>query len=279
MVIRETIRFGRQLLEDAGISDADTDAGLLFEAVTGRDRTYRLLHPEEEIPEEQMAEYRNLLERRAAHEPCQYIIGSCEFYGLTFEVNPNVLIPRQDTEVLVEEALKEIPKEACVLDLCTGSGAIAVALKHSRNDLQVIASDLSEKALDVAKRNGDRNGCEISFLQSDLFEKIDPAKQFDLIVSNPPYVTDAEYEELMPEVKEHEPKLALTAGAEGLDIYKRLISEAPNYLKPEGRLMVEIGYLQGESVRSLYEANGFREIRIIKDLAGLDRVVAGKLLK
>ena len=278
MVIREALQFGRQQLQTAEIADADTDAGLLFEAVTGTGRTYWLLHPEETVPEEKLAEYQTMLKRRAAHEPCQYIIGSCEFYGLSFQVNPNVLIPRQDTEVLVEEALKQAKAKAAVLDLCTGSGAIAVALKYSREDLSVFASDISEEALKVAEYNSRQNGCEISFLQSDLFERIEEAKQFDLIVSNPPYVTDAEYEELMPEVREHEPKLALTAGAEGLHIYRRLLSEAPRYLKPEGRLLVEIGCFQGEQVRALLEEHGFQEIRIIKDLAGLDRVAEGRLI-
>lgn len=277
MVIREILPIGIESLKEAGIADAEVDAFLLFEAVTGLRRTEYLLYPNKEIAEPQFDRYLELLLRRASHEPCQYIIGHCEFYGVDLLVNENVLIPRQDTELLVEKALLAAGSEADVLDLCTGSGAVAIALKAQRPDLKILASDISEAALKVAEENAKRNCCDIRFLRSDLFSEIDPEMRFDLIVSNPPYVTDAEYETLMPEVKDHEPELALKAGKEGLDIYRRLIAEAPSFLKPGGALAVEIGFSQAEAVSKLYEDAGFQTPRVFKDLAGLDRVVFGRL--
>ena len=209
------------------------------------------------------------------HEPCQYIIGQTEFYGLSFLVNEHVLIPRQDTELLVEEALKTTAEDSRVLDLCTGSGAVAVAIKHSRPDAAVTALDISKDALETAKKNAEQNGCEIEFLLSDLFEELGAERKFDVIVSNPPYISETEYETLMPEVKDHEPSLALLAGEEGLDIYRRLTAEAPRYLTKGGALLVEIGCSQAEAVSGLFKENGFKEIKVIKDLAGLDRVVSG----
>lgn len=276
MVMNEILPLGIEALKEAGIQDAEIDAFLLFEAVTGIRKTEFLLYPNKEIAEPLVDRYLELLQRRKQHEPCQYIIGSCGFYGLDFLVNENVLIPRQDTEILVEKALQAAGENAGVLDLCTGSGAIAVAMKAVRPDLSVLAADISEDALAVARQNAERNFCEISFIQSDLFSGIDPEKRFDLIVSNPPYVSEEEYETLMPEVKDFEPALALKAGSDGLDIYWRLVAEAPSHLKPGGALAVEIGCSQGDAVSQLFRKAGFSACKVFKDYAGLDRVVFGR---
>lgn len=276
MNMKDALSFGMDRLEKAGIPDAKTDAFLLLEAVTGFRRADYLLRPEQELSSSGEEQYIEYIRRRTEHEPCQYIIGSCGFYGLEFLVNEHVLIPRQDTEVLVEESLRFAEKNTEVLDLCTGSGAIAIALKANRPDLSVTAVDLSEGALAVARKNAEQNKTKIRFLESDLFEDLEPDARFDLIVSNPPYISEEEYETLMPEVKDYEPELALKAGKEGLDIYRRLIREAPERLNPKGVLLVEIGFSQAEAVSELFREAGFSEIKVRKDLAGLDRVVTGR---
>ena len=273
MVIEEAVRSGTERLLEEQVPDAKTDVFLLLEAAAGFSRAYCFAHPEEVLTEEAVRIFETYLARRENREPLQYIIGRCEFYGLSFRVDPRVLIPRQDTEILVEETLKVLPQQGSVLDLCTGSGAIAVAIKHERPDAEVSAADLSKDALSLALENSRENGCGIHFFQSDLFEQTEPGKRFDVICSNPPYVTEREYEELMPEVKAFEPPLALLAGEDGLTVYRRLISAAPDYLKPSGRLFVEIGCEQGESVSALFREAGFQDIRVVRDLAGLDRVV------
>lgn len=277
MVLSDVLRYGEETLQNAGIADAKIDAFTLLEMASGVNRTTYLLYKDHKVNEQQFESYKRLIERRAAHEPCQYIVGKCEFMGFEFEVNPSVLIPRQDTETLVEEVLKIMPGKSRVLDLCTGSGAIAISLQRYRPDIYPTAVDISGEALNVAVANSRARHCIIDFVQSDLFEALDPNEKFDVIVSNPPYVSDAEYETLMPEVKDHEPALALKAGEKGLDIYERLIREAPSYLKEGGILALEIGCSQAEAVTKLMEAQGFVEIKVVKDLAGLDRVVIGYL--
>ncbi|MDO4528900.1 MAG: peptide chain release factor N(5)-glutamine methyltransferase [Lachnospiraceae bacterium] len=273
--LKQLIRESVLKLQEAGIADAKTDTFLLLEAAAGITKAGYLLDPDKQLSASEYELFDGFLKRRMQHEPCQYIIGQTEFYGLSFLVNEHVLIPRQDTELLVEEALKTTAEDSRVLDLCTGSGAVAVAIKHSRPDAAVTALDISKEALETAKKNAEKNGCGIEFLVSDLFEDLGAERKFDVIVSNPPYISETEYETLMPEVKDHEPSLALLAGEEGLDIYRRLIAEAPRYLAKGGALLVEIGCSQAEAVSRLFKENGFKEIKVIKDLAGLDRVVSG----
>ena len=209
---------------------------------------------QKELPGEQKEVYEAALKKRAGHIPLQHITGEQEFMGLPFLVNADVLIPRQDTEILVEEALKKAKPGMRVLDLCTGSGCIIAALC-------------------VAKKNAGRNGVSPVFVQGDLFEPVKGT--FDLIVSNPPYIPTAEIEKLMPEVREHEPLLALDGKEDGLVFYKRIIEEGYPYLKPGGFLMFEIGCDQGKEVSARMEQAGYQDVKIIKDLAGLDRVVIG----
>jgi len=273
--LKQLIRESVFKLQEAGIADAKTDTFLLLEAAAGITKAEYLLDPDKQLTASEYELFVGFLKRRMQHEPCQYIIGHTEFYGLSFLVNEHVLIPRQDTELLVEEALKTTAEDSAVLDLCTGSGAVAVAIKHTHPGAAVTALDISKEALETAKKNAEQNGCEIEFLLSDLFEELGTERKFDVIVSNPPYISETEYETLMPEVKDHEPSLALLAGEEGLDIYRRLIAEAPRYLAKGGALLVEIGCSQAEAVSRLFKENGFKEIKVIKDLAGLDRVVSG----
>ena len=273
--LKQLIRESVFKLQEAGIADAKTDTFLLLEAAAGITKAGYLLDPDKQLSASEYELFDGFLKRRMQHEPCQYIIGQTEFYGLSFLVNEHVLIPRQDTELLVEETLKTTAEDSRVLDLCTGSGAVAVAIKHSRPDAAVTALDISKDALETAKKNAEQNRCGIEFLVSDLFEELGAERKFDVIVSNPPYISETEYETLMPEVKDHEPSLALLAGEEGLDIYRRLTAEAPRYLAKGGALLVEIGCSQAEAVSRLFKENGFKEIKVIKDLAGLDRVVSG----
>lgn len=188
-------------------------------------------------------------------------------------MNEHVLIPRQDTEILVEEALRGLPKDARILDLCTGSGCILISLLVTREDCTGIGADLSEKALQVAEKNGAQAGGRASFVKSNLFENIEGT--FDVIASNPPYIRTDVIETLMPEVRDHEPRMALDGSADGLVFYRKITEQAGSYLKEGGKLCFEIGYDQGDEVRELMETHGFADVQVLKDLAGLDRVVAG----
>lgn len=233
----------------------------------------------EDKKQDTAAVYRRLLAARSRHVPLQHLTGEQEFMGYPFLVNEHVLIPRQDTECLVEAAVKEIKKESgniAVLDLCTGSGCIAVSLKKLLPKAHVTATDLSAEALAVAKENAGRLQADISFLRGDLFAPV--TGQFDLIVSNPPYIETKVIGSLMPEVRDHEPRQALCGGADGLDFYRRIAKEAPAYLKPGGALYLEIGCEQGEAVTALLLENGFEKVSCLQDLAGLDRIVCGSLL-
>lgn len=273
MNYRELLREGEEKLAQAGIADASSDAWLLLEYVTGIDRTHYFLREREKCTEEERRRYETLAGRRARHVPVQYLTGSQEFMGYSFEVNEQVLIPRQDTELLVLEAEKRIRPKDRVLDMCTGSGCVIISLAK-RKEIAACAADISAGALETARLNAERLAADVHFWESDLFEKIEGT--FDCIVSNPPYIPSGQIAGLMPEVRAHEPRLALDGGEDGLYFYRRLTREAGDYLKPDGWLLFEIGYDQGEAVAGLMRAEGYREIEIRKDLAGLDRVAAGR---
>ncbi|MBO5228489.1 MAG: peptide chain release factor N(5)-glutamine methyltransferase [Lachnospiraceae bacterium] len=249
----------------------ETDAWLLLEKVTGCTRFQYLTYPDTKIEEEAVKEYRAMLAKRAEHIPLQHIIGTQEFMGIEFMVNEHVLIPRQDTEILVEEALKRLKPEDTVLDMCTGSGCIIISLAKNMKLSKAVGVDVSKEALEVSKANAVRNEADVSFIESNLFENI-VKEQYDMIVSNPPYIESEVIEGLMPEVREHEPRLALDGGEDGLIFYRRIIDEAREYLKPGGYLIFEIGYNQREAVCELFGEAGYEDIRAVCDLAGLDRV-------
>ena len=268
---------GAETLEHAGIPDAKLDAWYLLEYVTGISRASYFGDPKREVPKEQAESYREVILRRAGHIPLQHITGEQEFMGYTFLVNPDVLIPRQDTETLTEEALKFTKPGMKVLDMCTGSGCILISLLKSCPGLKGPGCDISEKALKMARENGRRLQVEASWIQSDLFEQI--SERFDLIVSNPPYIRTGVIEELQEEVRLHDPWIALDGKKDGLYFYRRIIAESTGYIRDNGAMMFEIGHDQAEDVVRLMEEAGYTQIRVKKDLAGLDRVVTGRYNK
>lgn len=275
MTLKEAYEYGQQRLIEAEVDDAVLDAWYLLEHVTGISRTLYFLRMNEEMNEQNLAQYKECLELRAKHIPLQHITGVQEFMGLEFQVNEHVLVPRQDTEVLVEETLKVLEPGMNVLDMCTGSGCIIISLMKFAKAISGTAVDISEDALKVAKRNAEKLEADVTFIHSDLFEEVN--ETYDVIVSNPPYIRTAVIEELKEEVKFHDPFLALDGKEDGLYFYRKIINESTDYLKQNGKLYFEIGHDQGEDVKKLMEAAGFVEVVVKKDLAGLDRVVYGML--
>lgn len=274
MTFKQAEQKGEHLLQTAGVMDAKIDAWLLLEMVAKIDRSFYFTHINDEVEPEVLAEYERVLEKRAEHVPLQYITGEQEFMGMTFKVNSNVLIPRQDTETLVEETLKVIEPQMEVLDLCTGSGCILLSIMKNAPTVRGTGSDISKQALLVAKENAKLHDLEADWVRSNLFDNV--SGQYDVIVSNPPYIAQTELPTLMPEVGQFEPMQALDGGVDGLDFYRKITEEAPQYLKENGYLFFEIGYDQGQAVESLMREAGFTEVAVIKDLAGNDRVVKGK---
>lgn len=278
MTYRECYEQGCRTLQAAGIEEAALDARLLLEAVCGTDRNNLLVHGEQPVAPEAEEKYLNWIRQRAEHIPLQQLTGEQDFMGLTFSVNEHVLIPRQDTEILVEEVLKELHDGMRVLDMCTGSGCILLSLLHYSNDCEGLGVDLSAEALEVAGRNvlkvlTPEKAEHAHFLQSDLFEKVEG--KFEIIVSNPPYIASAEVEKLMPEVRDHEPRMALDGTEDGLYFYRRIIEEAGKHLVSSGMLYFEIGYDQGQAVSELMRTEGYCDVQVVQDYAGLDRVVFG----
>lgn len=274
MEYREVYRWGVLQLAEAGIEEASLDARLLLEEICKTDRNYLLVHGEEPVSEEDYNSYANDISLRKSHIPLQQIVGYQEFMGLKFKVTPDVLIPRQDTEILVEEVMRYLHDGMNILDMCTGSGCILLSLLRYSNDCTGTGCDISEKALEVAKENAGCLGIAASFIQSDLFEMVND--KYEFIVSNPPYIPTDVIPGLMAEVKNHEPLTALDGGEDGLYFYRRIIKEAKNYLHPGGMLFFEIGCRQAQEVSALMEAAGYAEVTVCRDFAGLDRVVHGQ---
>lgn len=289
MTYRETYEAGRAALDKAGIPEAELDARLLLEHVCGTDRNTLLVYGDRAVSGEESGEYERLIERRSQRIPLQHLTGVQNFMGLDFSVNGHVLIPRQDTEILVEEVLKNLHDGMRVLDMCTGSGCILISLLAFTNNCEGVGADLSAEALKVAEENagkllgtwrqdgGADDGAEgrrqWKWIRSDLFEAVEGV--FDIIVSNPPYIRSEVIETLMPEVREYEPRQALDGAGDGLLFYRRIVGECGEHLVRGGMLFFEIGHDQAAAVTGLMEAAGFLEIRVVKDYAGLDRVVYG----
>ena len=278
MKYQECYMEGREKLKQAGIAEADLDARLLLEYICGTGRNDLLVHGDIEVEEEKLTAYRAVIAKRSDRIPLQHITGEQDFMGLVFQVNEHVLIPRQDTEILVEEVMREMLDNSRILDMCTGSGCILISLLHYSNWCEGVGVDISTEALKVAASNGEWLLPESKrplWLESNLFEAVEG--KFDIVVSNPPYIRTDVIDTLMPEVRVHEPLQALDGTEDGLFFYRRIVEEAPKYLTKEGRLYFEIGHDQAKEVSELMEKAGFSDIRVVKDYAGLDRVVCGIL--
>ena len=280
MTAQEWLRKASASLESAGIADAESDAWLMFSHVTGMSRMDYTLDRDKCLSDEEICSLAKMLEKRNQHIPVQQITGEAWFMGYPFFVNENVLIPRMDTEVLVEAVLTRLPTvpvtengKRRVLDMCTGSGCILLSLLKEEKGLLGTGADISEKALLVARENAHRLECEAQFIFSDLWENIEDT--YEIIVSNPPYIVRNVISTLDTEVKDHEPVLALDGGEDGLDFYRKIVADTHRHLVPGGLLAFEIGYDQGQALTALFKNAGYRNIEILKDLAGLDRVALG----
>ena len=298
LLVKEMLTMGEKQLMDSDIADATRDCKILYCYMMDIPFSKIILEYQQVLQDRLCDKYFELIDRRSKGEPVQYIMGSQEFMGLEFIVNENVLIPRQDTETLVEDALEIINtgtlrgedmdvkrKEWDILDLCTGSGAIGVSLARIANKVNVTCSDISEGAIKVAKENAQKHGVtkSVKFEQGDLFKPFSKPfrkQKFDMIISNPPYIKSSVIPTLQKEVCEHEPLSALDGGESGLDFYERIVSGVGSHLRKGGVLLLEIGYDQGEAVSGLLSRNGdFTSIRVLKDLANRDRIVFAKKSK
>ena len=274
--ILKILQWTAEYFKDNGIESSRLEAELLLAATLGLDRVGLYVNFERPLDADESAAFRERVRRRAQREPLQYILGETEFWSLTFNVDPAVLVPRADTEVLVEEALMRVEGAARVLDVGTGSGAIAIALAHEKPEILVTALDCSEPALEVARSNARSNGVadRVICLAGDLAAL--PTGPFEMVVSNPPYIPTKDWQELMPEVRDHEPRLALDGGGDGLEAYRQLASQVCRILIPGGWLLVEVGIGQAKEVSALFKAAGLKEISQRDDYAGIPRVVIAK---
>jgi release factor glutamine methyltransferase len=276
MSIAEAIREATRVLNDAGVPEARREAGSLLSFILGKDRTFLISHAEDQLSDDFFRRFQGFVERRAGGEPLQYITGVQDFYGREFRITPDVLIPRPETELLVEAALELVDPEGLICDVGTGSGCIAVTLLCELQNARAVAVDKSAAALEVAKLNARNHRVldRIEFAISDCFDALDPREhRFDIVVSNPPYVSAAMMAGLQREVRDHEPLVALSPGPDGLSVIRRLILEAPAFLKDEGHLVMEIGFDQGEAVRSLVDESVWRLCDIRPDLQSIPRIV------
>jgi release factor glutamine methyltransferase len=279
--VRKVIGWIQTDLAKRGIESARLDADLLVAHGLKQKRIALYLDLDRPLQDGELADVRKLVERRRKFEPIAYILGEREFYGRSFTVTNAVLIPRPDTETLVEEALRVLKKDALpgrILDLCTGSGAVALTLAAELPDREVLATDISEQALAVAAGNAERLGvaARVTFREGDLFAALPDGERFAAITVNPPYIGSDELEALLPDVRDHEPRLALDAGSDALSFYRRLCEGAARFLLPGAQLLVEVGYTQGEQVRGLFASAGLVDVQIAKDLSGTVRVVRGR---
>jgi len=281
----EAIYQAAQKLSASGIQNARLDAEVLLSTIVDKNRAWLLTHGNDAIESRFTAVYEGAIDRRSRREPLQYIVGKQEFWGLEFSVTPDVLIPRPETELVVEAAVKRIgvaEKAATIIDLCTGSGCIAVSLAKERPSARIFATDKSEKALAVARENAGKHGVSdrIRFLEGNLLDplaELDLLGQADIITANPPYIPSGDLNGLQPEVRDYEPEIALIAGSAGTEIARRIIETAPSFLKKHGALIMEMGMGQVEELSKIVAATGaYSRPEILKDLAGIDRVIAAQ---
>jgi release factor glutamine methyltransferase len=272
-------------LSAAGITNARLDAEVLLARIIQKDRVWLITHRDDVLDDKNQLDFDETIRRRAKREPLQHIIGNQEFWGLEFKVTPDVLIPRPETELIIEAALSVVEdrnRQVMIIDLCTGSGCIAVSLAKELASAHVIATDASERALAVARENARDHGVadRIRYLEGDLFdplEELDIRGRVDIIVSNPPYVRTGDLPTLQPEVRDYEPAMALIAGPEGTEMAMKIIQLAPEYLKKSGALIMEMGLGQAEALTRIVEATGaYSKLEILKDLAGIERVIVAR---
>ena len=275
MKYRELLQEGERQLQVAGNPEAKVDAWYLLEFVTGLNKQEYFLQMEQAVDDAIVESYRQALAKRMEHVPLQYITGCQEFMGLNFLVNPSVLIPRQDTETLVEQALSVIESGDTILDMCTGSGCILISLLKLKQGCKGVGVDISAQAIETARENARCNEVDATWICSDLFTEV--SGKFDVMVSNPPYIATSVIETLMPEVVEFEPYSALDGHEDGLFFYQKLVQEAEAYLKEQGYLLFEIGHDQSEAVADLMKQAGYKDVTIVKDYCENDRVVMGHL--
>ncbi len=273
MKYRELYDYGVSMLTQEQLAEASLDARLLLEYVCHTNQTTLLAHGDREVDAKEEENYKALLEKRRKHIPLQHLTGEQMFMGLRFVVNEHVLVPRQDTEILVEEAMRELHDGMSVLDMCTGSGCILLSLLQYSNDCRGVGVDISPEALLVAQENAKLLGIAAEFREGNLFSALMPQEKFDLLISNPPYIESEVIPTLMEEVRCHEPQGALDGGSDGLDFYRRISLEAKPYLYRGARIFLEIGCNQAEAVSGILIKEGYQDIEVVKDFAGLDRVV------
>lgn len=274
--ILKVLSWTKGYLFEKGVENARLEAEWMLCSALGMDRVGLYVNYDKPLTSSELTAFRIMVGRRARREPLQYILGSQDFFDLDFEVSPGVLIPRHDTEVLVRETITRSPKNARIFDIGVGSGCIAVALAKNLPDAEISGVDSSPEALALAARNADRHGVSLQLLHGSLFQPV-PGQCFDLIVSNPPYIPSADLSGLQPEVREYEPRTALDGGVDGLDLYRRIIPEAPGYLKEGGWLLLEMGIGQATDVLGLFGEMGcFCELFTAKDPGGIDRVAGGR---
>jgi release factor glutamine methyltransferase len=277
--IAETLKEASELLRAASAPNDLLDSQTLLAEALGKDRTYLIINFNQQLSEPLLSKFRAMVNRRAAGEPLQYITGHQEFFGLDFDVTPDVLIPRPETELIVEETIRIVQQDRIdrpvIVDVGAGSGCIAVALARELGDARVIASDISEAALRVARRNAARHGLEgrIGFVASDLLEAFDEEDFADFILSNPPYVSEEETHSLQREVRDWEPRIALTDSNDGLSLYRRLLKDSPSRLKPGGHLICEMGYTQSEKILAMIDHRTWGGARLLDDLQGIPRTI------
>lgn len=277
MTLEQSYRQAVERLTECGVPEAAWDAWYLLEHVTGLDRAAYLLRRSEQLPGQETEQYEALVEQRAERVPLQYLTGEQEFMGFCFRVNRSTLIPRQDTEILTEQAMR-LADGKRVLDLCTGTGCIIISLAKLCHLQEADGADISEEAVMLARENAKRLGADVRFFCGDLFAPVG-TRVYDVIVSNPPYIRSEVIPTLQPEVREHEPISALDGDRDGLLFYRRIIEAAPEHLSDGGNLLFEIGCEQAGEVSELFRRAGFGRLRIVKDYAGLDRVVIGEWRK
>jgi release factor glutamine methyltransferase len=280
--LAELLKEAEIILRSAGIPEPAREAASLMQFAIARDRTFVIAHPEYPLTKRETEVFESAIRRRAAREPFQYIVGKQEFFGLDFIVTPDVLIPRPETEILVERAIEILDGRhgGRILEIGVGSGCISVAILKNCPKVTAIAVDVSELAIEVALRNASMHGVDgrLALVRSDVYSEISP-ERFDLIVSNPPYVPESEIAGLQPEVRDHEPNLALTDGSTGLTIVERIVAGALNRLSPHGYLLIEVGFGQSSTVREMLRENEWSNVELLPDLQGIPRIIAAQSSK